>query len=93
MKKLVVRSVGSLSVAAALVAGALTFAAPAQADTYKCQEVLKSRGYRVGQKATQACKAAEANDLGLGQMTCITQLKWLGVKEDHARFACSYGAK
>lgn len=60
-------------------------AAPAQASMITCQTYLHDVGYKVGPKASQACKWGESvTHAGF----CYPTLISLGVKDRHASQAC-----
>lgn len=73
--------------AAALVAGAIPFAAavPAQARPTHCVEWLEAKGYKVGGGVIQACKVGGEF---AGSTQCRFLLTGLGVSGDDSTYAC-----
>ncbi|WP_367136355.1 MULTISPECIES: hypothetical protein [Streptomyces] len=93
MRKLVQR----VAVAAGLImaAGTLQLATSttAEATPAQCTSYLKSYGYTVGPKVKQACQGASnssMDDVLHNNDACIEMLKLLGVRPQHATFACEY---
>ncbi|MEV4501051.1 hypothetical protein [Streptomyces klenkii] len=78
-----------------VAAGTLQLAtsSAAEATPAQCASYLKSYGYTVGPKVKQACQGASNNtmdDVLHNNEPCIEMLKLLGVRPQHATFACEY---
>ncbi|MDT3398920.1 hypothetical protein RKE29_20105 [Streptomyces sp. B1866] len=88
VRKLVVGMVAPLAAAAGLVAGSVTLAAPAQADTGDCTSYLSSRGYKVDDYMRKVCQGTWEG--AYSEEVCI---EWLldakvRIKESDADAAC-----
>lgn len=77
----------------AVAAGALQFAAtaPASASPAQCRTYLSSYKYQIGVRVEAACRyATDEGDPGtFPRWECMSRLKDLGVKDQHAVNACN----
>lgn len=90
MRKVIRRAAVAASVIVAAGTVQLVTAASASATPAQCTSYLQTYGYKVGPQVTLAClNAGYIWDGGGGAPdTCYAELIDLGVKSEHASFAC-----